>query len=112
VSLPSQARAALQKAVSLDPADAQALEMLGGLHLDEREFLQAEEAHRKLLGLRPTDVDAWLRLAAIQARQSKWTAAREALRRALALDRKAPVDPALVDYVERQAAGAGGATSR
>lgn len=103
VSLPSRARAALQRAVDLDPADAQALELLGGLHLDEREFRQAEEAHRKLLGLRPTDVDAWLRLAAIQARQSKWAAARDALRRALAIDKKAPVDPALLDYVERQA---------
>jgi tetratricopeptide (TPR) repeat protein len=91
--------------VALDPRDAGAYEALGGLYLDGRDFVQAEEAHRKLLGLRPGDVDAWLRLAAIQARQSKWAAAREALRRALAVDAKAPVDPALVQFLERQAGG-------
>ena len=111
VLLPSRALGAARRAVSLAPADARAWELLAGLLLDGREFPEAEAAHRKLVALRPADVDAWLRLGAIQARQSKWTAARDALRRALSIDARAPVDAALLDYVERQAA-AGPATSR
>ncbi|HVR69724.1 MAG TPA: hypothetical protein VMT87_02670 [Vicinamibacteria bacterium] len=110
VMWPSRALAAARRAAGLDPADAAVLDLLGGLLLDARDFRGAEDAHRRLLERRPADVDAWLRLAAIQARQSKWTAARDALRRALALDAGAPVDPALLDYLERQAAG-GSATS-
>jgi spermidine synthase len=106
VLLPGRAIDAAQRAVDADPADAASAERLATLLLDRRDFRQAEEAHLRLLTLRPRDVDAWLRLAAIQARQSKWTAARDALRRALAIEPKAPVDPALLDYVERQATGA------
>jgi spermidine synthase len=113
VLLPGRAIDAARRAVTHDPADATAAERLASLLLDRRDFRDAEDAHQRLLKLRPQDVDAWLRLAAVQARQSKWTAARDALRRALAIDAKAPVDPALLEYVERQAAAAGApATSR
>jgi spermidine synthase len=111
VLLPSRALGAARRAASLEPGDARGLELLGGLLLDGRDFPEAEAAHRKLLALRPADVDAWLRLGAIMARQSKWTAARDAFRRALSIDARAPVDAALLDYVEQQAA-ARGATSR
>jgi spermidine synthase len=108
VMLPARALAAARRAVALDPTHAPALARLGTLLLDRRELREAEAAHQRLLALRPREVDAWLRLAAIQARQSKWAAARDALRHARSLDAKAPVDPALLDYVERQASAAAG----
>jgi spermidine synthase len=111
VGWPSRALPAARQAAALDPGDARAAELLAGLLLDGKDYDAAEAAHRRLLELHPADVDAWLRLAAIQARQSRWPAARDALQRALAIDARAPVDAALLDYVERRAAGRPAATS-
>jgi len=81
------------------------LERLSHLYIDRRDFPAAERVHRELVRLRPRDVDAWLRLGAVFARQSKWAEARDAFEQARTLDPKAPVDPALLEYVTRQAAG-------
>jgi spermidine synthase len=101
---PDRATFALERSLALDPAREGAWEALGLASLDRRDFVRAENAHRQLLRLRPRDVPAWLRLAAALARQSKWAEAREALRRARALEPEAQVDPALLEFVERQAA--------
>jgi spermidine synthase len=101
---PTRALSALERALSLEPSLAAAQEELGNLALDLRDFLRAEKAYRALLRLEPRKVDAWLRLAAVLARQSKWADARAALHEARRLDPRAPVDPELVAFVEKQAA--------
>ena len=88
--------------VRLDPARSSAWEAIGGLALDRRDYRRAEEAHRALLGLQPRNVAAWLRLAATLARQQRWHEAREAIAKAQSLDPKAPVDPELVAFLEKQ----------
>jgi tetratricopeptide (TPR) repeat protein len=100
---PSRAIAALERAVAIDPGRATAWERLGLLLLDQRDYGAAERAHRALLALRPSSVEAWLRLAAVCARQSKWPDARDAIARARRLDPKAPVEPALLEFLARQA---------
>lgn len=102
---PSRAIASLERALTLDPSLERAQERLSHMYIDQRDFPGAERAHRELLRLRPRDVEAWLRLGAVFARQSKWAEARDAFLQARALDPKAPVDPALLDYVTRQAGG-------
>jgi spermidine synthase len=104
----ARALAALERAVLADSTLADAQELLGHLYLDRRDYPAAEKSHREYLRLRPARVDAWLRFAAVLARQSKWKEAREAIERARKLDPAAPVDPALLDYLERQAGSAGG----
>ena len=102
---PSRAIAALERALALDPSAERTRERLSHLYIEQRDFPGAERAHREWLRLRPRDVDAWLRLGAVFARQSKWAEARDAFDQAKALDPKAPVDPALLEYVTRQAGG-------
>jgi spermidine synthase len=103
---PGRAIASLERALAGDPTLDRALERLSHLYLDRRDFPRAEGTHRELLRLRPRDVPAWLRLGATLARQSKWAEARDAFARARSLDPKAPVDEALLDFVEKQAAEA------
>ena len=98
-----RAREGFEKALALDPGNEWALESLGGLAIDDREWARAELLHRGLVKARPEDVDIRLRLAAVLARQEKWSAARDAIRAARALDPQAEVDPALVSYIEKQA---------
>jgi spermidine synthase len=107
VGQPTRALASMERAVARDPSLDQTLERLSHMYIDQRDFKGAERAHLELLRLRPRDIEGWLRLGAVFARQSKWAEARDAFRQAKALDPDAPVDPALLDYVERQA-GLGG----
>jgi tetratricopeptide (TPR) repeat protein len=101
---PARALPALERAVQADPSLPEAQELLGHLYLDRRDYAAAEQAHREYLRLRPARVDAWLRFAAVLARQSKWKEARESIARARTLDPSAPVDPALLAYLDRQVA--------
>ena len=98
-----RARAGFERALALEPGNEWALESLGGMAIDEREWARAEELHRGLMRARPLDVDVRLRLVAVLARQEKWGAARDALRSARAIDPKAAVDPELVTFIEKQA---------
>jgi spermidine synthase len=99
---PAEAEKHLAEAVRLDPGRARAWEALGELALDRHDYARAEEAHRALLRLQPGNVAAWLRLGAVLARQQRWHEARDALGRARALDPKAPVDPQLLGFLDRQ----------
>jgi spermidine synthase len=101
--LHARARRGFERALALDPGNEWALESLGGLAIDGRDWAKAEQLHRGLLVARPDDVDARLRLVAVLARQSKWLEARAALRTARAMDPRAAIDPALVSYIEAQA---------
>jgi tetratricopeptide (TPR) repeat protein len=94
-----------ERALTLDPSHALALERLSSLYIDLRDFPGAERTHRDLLRLRPRDAEAWVRLGAVLARQSKWAEAADAFERAKALDPKAPLDPALLEYVTQRAGG-------
>lgn len=98
-----RALAALERALVLDPSFDRALERAGLLYLDRRDFAGAERTHREWLRRHPRDVDSWLRFGAALARQSKWIEARDAFDQALSIDPKASVDPALLDYLARQA---------
>jgi spermidine synthase len=106
---PERATRVLDAAVAADPDDARAWETLGGLALDRRDYRRAEEAHRALVRVEPSNVAAWLRLGAVLARQQEWGEAREAIVKARALDPKAPVDAALVAFLDQQAAAAAAA---
>ncbi len=100
---PARAIASLERALTMDSSLEPALERLAHLYIEQRDFPGAERAHREWLRLHPRDMDAWLRLGAVFARQSKWAEARDAFGQAKALDPKASVDPALLEYVERRA---------
>ena len=101
----AEAERLLAAAVRVDPDRARAWEGLGSIYLDRRDYPRAEEAHRALLRLEPANVSAWLRLGATLARQGKWDGAKEALAIALSIDPRAPVDPELAAYVDRQVQG-------
>jgi spermidine synthase len=100
------AEAAWREAVRLDPAQAETWERLGGLSLDRRDYAGAVEAHRALVRLRPADVPARLRLGAVLARLGRWAEARDVLHEARRLDPAAPIEPALLAHIEREAAAA------
>ena len=100
---PRDAERHYDEAVRLEPGRASAWEAIGGLALDRRDYARAEEAHRALVKLQPTKVSAWLRLGAILAREQRWNEAREAILKAQALDPKAPVEPGLLAFLEKQA---------
>jgi spermidine synthase len=102
---PLRAIAALERALARDPSRERALERLSLLYIDQRDFPGAERAHREWLRLHPRDADAWIRFGAVFARQSKWAEAKDAFDRAKAVDPKAAVDPALLDYVKARAGG-------
>jgi spermidine synthase len=100
----AEAEQHLAEAVAIDRDRPRVWEALGGLALDRRDYPKAEAAHRELLRLEPKNVAAWLRLGAALARQQRWSAARLALQRAITLDPKAPVDPELLRFLDRQVA--------
>jgi tetratricopeptide (TPR) repeat protein len=101
----AEAERLLAEAVRLDPTRARAWEGLGSIFLDRRDYARAEHAHRELLRLEPANVAAWLRLAAALARLGKWEGAKDALATALSIDPRAPVDPELAAYIDRQVKG-------
>ena len=102
---PREAQQRYLEVVRLDPARISAWEAISGIALDLRDYARAEEAHRALVRLQPEKVAVWLRLAAVLARQERWTEAREAITKAQALDPKAPVDPQLLAFLDRQTKG-------
>jgi cytochrome c-type biogenesis protein CcmH/NrfG len=87
----------------VDPDDVRAWDLLGQIAIDRHDYPLAEEAHRAMLRREPSNVTAWLRLAAVLARQGKWGEAEEALGWARQLDRNAPIDPRLEQYVAGRA---------
>jgi spermidine synthase len=101
----AEAERLFASAVRVDPSRARAWEGLGAIYLDRRDYPRAEAAHRALLRLEPANVAAWLRLGATLARQGKWDGAKDALATALSIDPRAPVDPELAAYVDRQVRG-------
>jgi tetratricopeptide (TPR) repeat protein len=92
--------------VELDPADFDSSNALAGLYLEQREMDKAERAHRDLVRHHPTYVPGHLRLGAILARRGAWAESRAQLREAKRLDPEAPVDPALLAYLDQQASAA------
>jgi tetratricopeptide (TPR) repeat protein len=102
---PEQAEPHLTEAVRLDPTLARAWDAIGAIAVDRRDYARAEQAQRALLRLEPANVSAWLHLGAALARQDRWEGALDALETARSIDAKAPVDPELLAYVRRQAAG-------
>jgi spermidine synthase len=102
---PREAQQRYLEVVRLDPARIPAWEAISGIALDLRDYARAEEAHRALVRLQPEKVAVWLRLAAVLARQERWTEARDAITKAQALDPKAPVDPQLLAFLDRQTKG-------
>ena len=102
---PREAQQRYLEVVRLDPSRVSAWEAISGIALDFRDYARAEEAHRALVRLQPERVAPWLRLAAVLARQERRTEAREAITKAQALDPKAPVDPQLLAFLDRQAKG-------
>jgi spermidine synthase len=110
-NLPAEAEEHLTQAVAIDPDRPRAWEALGDLALDRQDYPAAVAAHRELVRLEPANVAGWLRLGAALARLQRWRDSRRALDRALALDPRAPVDPELLGFLDRQAA-AEGALSR
>jgi spermidine synthase len=102
---PREAQQRYLEVVRLDSGRISAWEAISGIALDLRDYARAEEAHRALVRLQPEKVAVWLRLAAVLARQERWTEAREAIAKAQALDPKAPVDPQLLAFLDRQTKG-------
>jgi spermidine synthase len=94
----------LRAAVELDPGDFDSSNALAGLYLEQREMDKAERAHRDLVRHHPEYVPGHLRLGAILARRGAWAESRAELKEAQRLDPQAPVDPALLAYLDQQAA--------
>jgi spermidine synthase len=90
----------LREAVRLDPGLDTAWDRLAVLYLDRKDYARSAEAHGEVLRLRPRDVQVRLRFGAVLARLGRWGEARAALQEARRLDPKAPVDPALLAYLE------------
>jgi tetratricopeptide (TPR) repeat protein len=104
---PERVARTLAAAVLAFPGDARAWEAIGSFALDRRDYRRAEEAHQTLVRLEPENAPAWLRLGAILARRERWADARAAIARARTIDPGAPVDEALVAFLEQKATAPG-----
>jgi len=79
-------KAALQRAIQLNPNFAEAQNQMGYLTVREGEAVQAEAYFRAAVRASPSYVGAWINLAATLASESKWQEARQALARTLEID--------------------------
>ncbi len=84
----SDARAAFQKAVALDPKLFRAWFKLGNVFYRERRLAEAEQAFAKSSALEPQEPKVWYNLGVAQAELKRLERAQESFRRALALDRR------------------------
>jgi tetratricopeptide (TPR) repeat protein len=99
-----EAESPLREAVRLDPGQEKAFDLLGGLYIDRKDYARAEEIHREQLRHHPRTVAAQLRLGGVLARLGRWREARDVLYAARRLDPQAPIDPALLKFIETRAA--------
>ncbi|MGA8741899.1 MAG: tetratricopeptide repeat protein [Terracidiphilus sp.] len=79
-------RAALQRAIELDPNLAEAQNQMGYLETKSGEDAKAESYFRAAVHASPSYLQAWINLAAALAGESKWEEAKQALARVLELD--------------------------
>jgi tetratricopeptide (TPR) repeat protein len=79
-------RAALERAIQLNPNLAEAQDQLGYLAAKDGDAAQAERYFRAAVGASPSYVGAWINLAATLASEEKWQDARQALDHALQVD--------------------------
>ena len=100
----AEAESRLQAAQRADPTLEKPFDLLGGLYIDRRDYARAEAVHREQLKHHPRAVAAHLRLGGVLARLGRWSEAREILYAARRLDPQAPIDPALLKFIETQAA--------
>jgi superkiller protein 3 len=79
-------KAALQRAIQLNPNLAEAQDQMGFLAARDGDLAQAEGYFRAAVRASPSYVAAWINLAATLASEEKWQDARQALGRALDID--------------------------
>jgi superkiller protein 3 len=79
-------KAALQRAIQLNPNLAEAQNQMGYLIVLEGDLVNAEAYFRAAVHASPSYVVAWINLAATLASESKWQEAQQALSHALAID--------------------------
>jgi tetratricopeptide (TPR) repeat protein len=79
-------KAALQRAIQLNPNLAEAQNQMGYLADRDGDLAQAEGYFRVAVRASPSYVVAWINLAATLASEAKWQDARQALGRALEID--------------------------
>ena len=94
-------RAALQKAVTLDPTFALATNQLGYVQLQGGEAPAAAANFRRAVQSAPEFTEAWINLAATLATEAKFSEAQEAVRTALKLE---PANPRALELEEKLAA--------
>jgi superkiller protein 3 len=79
-------KAALQRAIQLNPNLAEAQNQMGYLADRDGDLAQAEGYFRAAVHVSPSYVVAWINLAATLASEAKWQEAKEALGHALEID--------------------------
>jgi superkiller protein 3 len=79
-------KAALQRAIQLNPNLAEAQDQMGFLAARDGDLTQAEGYFRAAVRASPSYVAAWINLAATLASEEKWQDAKQALGRALEID--------------------------
>lgn len=79
-------KAALQRAIQLNPSLAEAQNQMGYLAARDGNLAPAEGYFRAAVGASPSYVGAWINLAATLASEEKWQDARQAVGRALEYD--------------------------
>jgi len=79
-------KAALARAIQLNPNLAEAQNQLGYLAVRDGDAAQAEDYFRAAVRASPSYVGAWINLAATLASEEKWQDSRQALARALEVD--------------------------
>jgi len=79
-------KAALQRAIQLNPSLAEAQNQMGYLAARDGDLAPAEGYFRAAVGASPSYTGAWINLAATLASEEKWQDARQAVGRALEID--------------------------
>ncbi|MGB7549251.1 MAG: tetratricopeptide repeat protein [Terracidiphilus sp.] len=79
-------KAALQRAIQLNPRLAEAQNQMGYLAVRAGDTTQAESYFRAAIQASPSYVVAWVNLAATQASEARWKEAKQAVDRALEID--------------------------
>jgi Flp pilus assembly protein TadD len=83
-------RAALQRAIELDPRLPEAQNQMGYLAGKSGDLVQAESCYRAAIHASPSYLPAWINLAATLADEAKWEEAKQAAKHALEIDPNSP----------------------
>jgi tetratricopeptide (TPR) repeat protein len=98
-----EALALAQQAIAIDPEDADAYRLLGAIHLDLRQYGEAEHWTLRALRINPADPWTMIELGLARAGLGRFEESRDEVMAALRADPRAPIIKHVIAHVEARA---------